>query len=281
MRLRTTDTDLNGTPVLTVKDVFNSHDPQHIVLTYDFSEQHAYVNGRRRLHAPIPGGNFSAWDASHCLVIGNEATGNRPWLGKLFLVAIYNRSLSEQEIRSNYIAGQIFHGAPDSPDQRVRQGLVVLYLFNEQRGSHVFDHSGSLSSMDLEIPSRVQVVTANRAFLSVDFIRTFSSSAASTRILDLIVNLIIFVPLGFLLGAAMIGRSSSSLKTAGLVIFLGSLFTVGIETLQYFLETRYSSITDVTANITGTGLGIAMNVYRSAAGGMIGHLARRKSLRDQ
>ena len=83
MRLRTTETDLNGVkPHVEVDNVFSFAEPQHIVVAYDFSEQRIFVNGQMRLRQRVPAGRFTNWDPSYYLVLGNEATGDRPWIGK-------------------------------------------------------------------------------------------------------------------------------------------------------------------------------------------------------
>jgi hypothetical protein len=38
------------------------------------------------------------------LVIGSEVSGDRPWKGKIFYVAIFDRALAEQEIHQNYVS---------------------------------------------------------------------------------------------------------------------------------------------------------------------------------
>jgi VanZ family protein len=262
MRLRTTETDLNGRPVLTVTDVFQPDVPQHLLVSYNFFEQRVYVNGHLRLRAPIPGGRFSNWDPSYSLVLGNEATGNRPWLGKLFLVAIYNRALSEQEIWKNYAAGRFFDPAVSPSDQRVRDGLLTLYLFSEGKGNRVLERSGKLSSLDLKIPPRVPVIITDREFLSSPYREFFSRSIKSHRVIEIIGNIIIFIPFGLLLHAALRERYQLSLKIAAFVLILGALFTLSIESLQYFTETRHSSMTDVISNLIGTALGITIDVLR-------------------
>jgi hypothetical protein len=47
VRLRTEETDLNGFPETTFKNVFLSDDPYHIVVTYDYHMERIYVNGRK------------------------------------------------------------------------------------------------------------------------------------------------------------------------------------------------------------------------------------------
>lgn len=86
IRLRTTETSLNGmNPHLIIDDTFNYPFLQHVVVTYDFSEQRVYINGEQRARSKVLKGDFSNWDPSCRLVIGNEVTGRRPWKGKIYL----------------------------------------------------------------------------------------------------------------------------------------------------------------------------------------------------
>ncbi|MDZ7264270.1 MAG: VanZ family protein [candidate division KSB1 bacterium] len=43
---------------------------------------------------------FSNWDMSYHLLLGNEATMNRPWWGSIYRVMVYHRSLKKAEIQS-------------------------------------------------------------------------------------------------------------------------------------------------------------------------------------
>ncbi|MBN1670948.1 MAG: FecR domain-containing protein [Kiritimatiellae bacterium] len=54
---------------------------------------------------PVIPGDFSNWSPDYRLTLANEATGDRPWLGELHLVAVYSRALSEAEIRRHFQAG--------------------------------------------------------------------------------------------------------------------------------------------------------------------------------
>ena len=106
VRLRTTETDLNGmNPHLIIGDTFNYESLQHMVIMYDFSEQRVYINGEQRARSEILKGDFSNWDPSCSLVIGNEVIGDRPLKGKIYYVAVFDRPLTEQEIRQNYLSG--------------------------------------------------------------------------------------------------------------------------------------------------------------------------------
>jgi VanZ family protein len=261
MRLRTSDSDVNGTDsVLTVKDLFRPNEPQHIAVTYDFSQQKVYVDGAVWLRATLPWGRFSSWDPSYSLVLGNEATGNRPWLGKLFLLAIYNRSLSDHEIRKNYGAGRRFEPVSNVADQRVQSGLLALYPFTERHGNRALDRSGKLPSGDLHIPTRVMI--GEREYLSSPYTEFRSEPLTFRRTLDIIANIVFFIPLGLLLRALLTDWCRSPRKGAAWAITLGMLFTITIESLQYFSQTRYSSMTDVIGNVIGTALGATFDIRR-------------------
>ncbi len=106
---RSSSTDSNGEPALSTDD--DDEDlqatEQHVVITYDpVNGRGIYVNGvfTDDLDGVEPG-NLGDWDDTYALVFGNEVTGNRPWHGKLRLVAIHNRALNPSQIQKNFEAG--------------------------------------------------------------------------------------------------------------------------------------------------------------------------------
>ena len=91
--------------------------------------------------------DFSNWDPSFHFQLGNEATLTRPWLGKIYLVAVYDTVLSERDILQNFKAG------PDGSQthRRIGEGLIALYTFQEGKGELIYDQSGVGPPMDLRI----------------------------------------------------------------------------------------------------------------------------------
>jgi hypothetical protein len=74
--------------------------PTHVVYTREAGGlAKIYVNGELQGAEQISG-DLSNWDSSFSFGLANEATGDRPWLGTLHLVAVFNRVLSEDEIES-------------------------------------------------------------------------------------------------------------------------------------------------------------------------------------
>jgi len=257
MRLRTTETDLNGVkPHAELDGVFGFSEPQHIVVAYDFSEQRIFINGEMMLRQKIPGGRFTNWDPSYPLVLGNEATGNRPWNGKIFYVAIYDRALSEREIHKNYLAGLAWDELPSKLDPLTSDGLVVRYLFEERKGDKVGDDSNTDTSRDLYIPKYIRY--AEKAYLSLNLEESLKNPDFFK---DAALNILAFIPLGLLFHATLRSRYGSSLKTFAFVLIAGTLFTFGIESLQYLLVTRQSSFIDVFNNMVGTAIGICVDRF--------------------
>lgn len=106
---RSSTTDGNGEPALSTadgdKDVQASE--QHVVVTFDPTNgRRIYVNGvfTGDVDETAPG-NLSDWDDSYALVLGNEASSDRQWQGKIRLLAIHNRALTEAQIQQNFAAG--------------------------------------------------------------------------------------------------------------------------------------------------------------------------------
>jgi hypothetical protein len=113
----------------------------HVVYTRGPDRQaRIYINGEKAAEAEI-GGDLSAWDAGLRLGVGNELTGERPWLGAYHHVALYSRALNASEVADHYAAG--------SPEHL--NGLQVQYAFDESEGAIIRDVSGREPALDLHI----------------------------------------------------------------------------------------------------------------------------------
>ncbi len=143
---RSSTTDGDGEPALSTADADEDLQAtqQHVVVTFDPANgRRIYVNGVFTDDVDsAAGGNLSDWDDSFAFVLGNEASGDRPWAGKLRLVAIHNRALSAEQIQQNFAVGvgEKFYllfsvsGLVDVPDSyimfEVAQFDSYSYLFN-------------------------------------------------------------------------------------------------------------------------------------------------------
>ena len=106
---RSSSTDGNGEPALSTADDDERLQAtlQHVVLTFDPVEgRRIYVNGVYTGDAdPSSVGSLSSWDDSFVFIMGNEASGDRPWEGIIRFAAIYDRALNQEEITTNFDAG--------------------------------------------------------------------------------------------------------------------------------------------------------------------------------
>lgn len=103
LRLRTSQTDEQGLPELPSYDNMLLPERQHVVAVYDQVEVRFYVNGEFAGQG-ARSGDFSNWDPSFRLVLGNEASMDRQWAGRFELVAIYARALTPAEVDQNFRA---------------------------------------------------------------------------------------------------------------------------------------------------------------------------------
>jgi len=105
-RLRTTSTSTNGLPELVSPPARPVTRPAHVVFVREPSGQtHLYVNGAEQATG-FAAGDFGNWDGEYRLMLANEATGDRPWLGTLHAVRLYSRALDEFEVLELFLAGQ-------------------------------------------------------------------------------------------------------------------------------------------------------------------------------
>lgn len=110
VRLRSTDTDDNGTPSLASPDGVLTTALTHIVATRSSDgTTRLYFDGALESTGSA-GGDLSNWDDSYRLLLGNETSNDRPWIGTLHLVALYDRALSEADVAQNFDSGLTTQG---------------------------------------------------------------------------------------------------------------------------------------------------------------------------
>jgi hypothetical protein len=134
VRLRTTQNSDNGSkPSVTTPSGALNTALTHVVYTRDSNGSAAiYVNGVRQVGKTVSG-EFDNWDSAYRFALVNELSGDRPWLGTLHRVAIYNRVLGGSEIDQSFAAGAqpdsattaADSGAPAAGDSTADAGSVT------------------------------------------------------------------------------------------------------------------------------------------------------------
>jgi len=232
-RLRTTRTNLNGmNPEFTVPGTFVPGKRQHIVMTYDHLNYRFYVDGQLRKSEPAPGGTFSNWDPDYQLLIGNEQTGNRPWIGGVERVVVYDRPFSPAKVVQAYRSGGL---GPNF------DGVAALFEFTECEGSIIHDTSGVQPGTNLEL-SAFYFNEGTRDFLSLK----------PRDMTDVLSNFLILFPFGFLLFLNLSKVfGAANLQSVAITFLATVLFSLAAESLQYYVEARTSSLFDFASCIAG------------------------------
>ena len=113
-RLRTDDASVNenGLPELRQDERYATTNVQHVVYTRssDGSET-LYVDGVATTTS-TRAGSFADWE-NYPLLLANENSNDRPWLGTFYRAAVYSKALSVEEVEQNYQAG--YNGSSPPP----------------------------------------------------------------------------------------------------------------------------------------------------------------------
>jgi len=77
----------------------------HVVFTHrsDGAEV-LYIDGVEN-QTFMRAGAPSQWDATYPIIVANEATNDRTWLGELHLIAVYDQALGAGEVEQNFMVG--------------------------------------------------------------------------------------------------------------------------------------------------------------------------------
>ena len=227
-----------------------------------------YLNGQRMQSYPhhrLLAGAGSAGNVR--FVLGNAATGQSGWTGSFLGMAIYDRVLAADQVSRNYRSLSL------NDPLLMKQGAdpIGLYHFNEKRGAII--HNRVAADDTLIISEMFRPV--QRRVLDPPW-RDFRWN--SSFALDVAVNIAGFVPLG-LFFAAFARRISRirSRRLYALIAMLGFGLSLAIELLQVYLPTRYSQLSDVFCNVTGTILGLIMFcMYERLDQSPVGRMELRK-----
>ncbi len=161
---RTSNSDANGNPQMSTPDAAEVLQAtlQHVVATFDPVEgRKIFVNGvLMQEDDPAPGGNLSDWDETYAFVLGNEASGDRPWQGVVRLVAIHNRVLTQAQILQNFEAGVgerffLLFGVEHLTN--VPQSYVVMEAAQFDSYAYLFRRPFFISLDDTQQPDNVTI----------------------------------------------------------------------------------------------------------------------------
>ena len=219
-----------------VRDVLAAGRQSVITVTSSSAGTSIYVHGRLTGHYP----GFRLLQEhqmlqGHRLYLGNAPDLNCPWPGDVFSLALYARALTPEEACDAGRRREDYGGT----------GAAACWDFGSGAEQEVAaDLSGSGNALDMP---RNLVFT--KRFLGWPDFQHLPLS-------DLALNLLGFVPFGFLMSLRILTAGRLSMRRTGLAaLTLGFGVSLLIETVQVFLPGRDSSLLDLAANTVGTGAG--------------------------
>ena len=148
----------------------------HVVYTRDKAGRATfYLDGQQQSTRKVTG-ECSNWDSNFRLALVNELTRDRPWLGELHRVAIYDRALRNRQIMRNFKAGH--NKNPGSP--------IALYNFQQGRGDTIKDVSNAGKPLNLKISNTSAVRWLTSGGLSINAPALISSSDPASKVVNAI-----------------------------------------------------------------------------------------------
>ncbi len=179
-------------------------------------------------------------------VLGDSPRYNNSWKGEFHGLAVYQTNLTSEQVKMNYSSWT----NTGQPAESVSGTPGALYLFRENGGNLVQDLGSA--GVNLYIPPRYTI--ARQTLLEPPW-RAFEPTLSYVQ--DVAINIGGFVPLGFALAAYLSARGRAN-KGMGITVMVGFLLSLTIETLQAYIPTRDSDLTDVLTNTLGTCLGVVL-----------------------
>jgi hypothetical protein len=188
-------------------------------------------------------------------LFGNSVYGRHSWMGDVYGFAFYGKILNTQDI--------MIHFNKWSKDQNFlfakKDKPYILYLFDEKSEVRAFDHGGG--NNDLKVSSRMHIL--EKQILSPPWIG-FELNKSSIQ--DILLNLVGFIPLGFIL-AATLSQNNGVFKQHAVLMTVVFCFIVSltIEVLQAWMPSRSSQMMDLMLNTVGALIGAMVCRFLSLA----------------
>jgi len=179
------------------------------------------------------------------LILGNSVYGKHSWNGEIYGLAFYDFPLNTHET--------VFHTKRWHKERDLsfaeKGKPAVLYLFDEKIGKRAFDHGKR--KLHLEIPTRMHAL--EKIILSPPWI---GSELNRNYFIDIIVNIIGFIPLGFVLSITLFKFNITSEKRVVLMTVASCfILSLAIEIIQAWMPSRSSSMLDLISNTSGALIG--------------------------
>ncbi len=231
------------------REVLISDKIHHVMISMDSKGASVFIDGLELKTFPgfcIRVGNEKT--SGYRIILGNEPRLNTPWIGEMFGLALYNSSFNSMDAMRHYLAWT----QHDYKTLSKERGIEALYPMDEVDG--LFIQNIASKKGNLIIPGHIY--TLKKSILSLPWMHFWENPVFY---IDIILNILGFIPLGFFLLALLISYYGKTGRLYDMVtVLIGSSISFTIELIQVWMPARTSSLTDLLCNILGTILGVML-----------------------
>lgn len=221
------------------------HEPNLITIVSDQTGTRLFLDGALKKSNKDLVLRFPSGRARSRLVVANSMAGRNSWTGTIMGLAFYDHGLENDVIVRHF---QVWRMERNFSAFK-QHGPRLLYAFDEGQGKRVYNKLGN--GLDLIIPAWVKVLQAKALSWP-----QWEDLGRSSSMKDVLINFTGFIPFGFLFIATLSRLEGFRIRRALLIVLLGSfLFSLGIEIVQMWIPSRYSSMLDLILNALGGGFG--------------------------
>jgi len=215
-----------------------------LTITSNREHTHVYSNGKPAKTCSNFGLIPEQFFSKERLILANSPTGKSEWTGDIYGLAIYNKKLSEETALHRYETWRLHDSLIADANQ------ILLCHFDEKSGSVIKNRSASQYA--LSIPRLFTPLKRAVLPLPLELLKFQRNS-----ILDIFLNILGFIPLGFFLAIGISQTKFHSKKHIYIkTILAGFIISLIIEILQIYLPSRDSSMLDLILNTGGTFIGV-------------------------
>lgn len=223
-----------------VRDALIKDKTQRLTLVANRTNCSIYVNGepaKSFQDVALIGEKESIRGCS--VTVGNSRSVKGPWTGSVMALRVYERALAESEI---------FQDRDGARESASPEGLIASYALDKSHGTSIPDLSGNKNT--LSVPERVSLTNSILAWPD------WRNQKDSSPVPDIVVNILGFVPFGFLFAFwREQGNESRRWCSFLMAVLVGAFISLAIEVTQAVIPVRDSSMVDVICNTGGTVLG--------------------------
>lgn len=187
------------------------------------------------LHLMFPGGKEAM------LTLGNSVYGNNPWSGTIYGFALYGHYLSQENIKKHYQAWE----ATNSYKGLREEKPLLFFDFDKNDTNRLSGFEKGMAA--LKIPECFPVLV--KQILSAPW---KNIGFTKNSIIDITINLIGFIPLGFILYALVYNFCElSQNRILFIIVIVSMIVSLLIEITQAWIPSRSSQSLDLILNTAG------------------------------